>query len=70
MERLLEFYALGWDTARMSENTLALFGKTMDELIYEWQLHLLEGRQIHEIRLGPWWRVDVEAVLSGASNNL
>jgi hypothetical protein len=61
MEKLLEFYA----HANYMDNTpltLRIYGYTMDELIYQWQLHLLSGvTQLNYVRPN-WWRVCFEGV--------
>lgn len=61
MEKLLEFYA---DANYMNNTPLTqrIYGYTMDELIYQWQLHLLSGvTQLNYVR-PDWWRVCLEGV--------
>jgi hypothetical protein len=61
MEKLLEFYAHA-NYMNNTPLTRRIYGYTMDELIYQWQLHLLSGvTQLTYVRPN-WWQVCLEGV--------
>jgi len=61
MEKLLEFYAHAnnRDNSSLAED---IFDYTMDELIYNWQLHVLSEIEEFQYRRQCWWRVCLEDV--------